>query len=434
MDEMIAVDINHVKKEYRTYAKEFDRFREAVSIGHKINLHGIFTALDGVNLQVKRGECVGIIGTNGSGKSTLLKIVTGVLQPTEGNVQINGKVSALLELGAGFNGDYTGLQNIILNGRIMGYSDEDIMRRVPEIEAFAEIGEFINQPVKVYSSGMFARLAFAVAINVDPDILIVDEALSVGDIFFQTKCYHKFEEFREAGKTILFVSHDLGSVIKYCDRCLLLDKGKQVMVGACKEVADVYRKILVKQYDESNSLCSGVSVTGIENINEEMNKTSDQEWKKSVLQNPNYVEYGDRVAEIIDFGLCNAKGEITSMLMKGKDYSVLMRYRINQTLTNPIFAFTIKDHKGTELCGTNTMLEGKTKNKIDAGTIGTVRFKQRMVLQGGQYFLSLGITGYEGDELVVHHRLYDICHIQVLSDYNTVGYFDPESEITYIER
>lgn len=432
MDGKVAVDIQHIKKEYKTYAREFDRFREVVSIGHKRNLHGVFTALQDVNLQVYSGECVGIIGTNGSGKSTLLKIVTGVLQPTSGNVKLNGKVSALLELGAGFNGDYTGLQNIILNGRIMGYSDEEIMKRVPEIEAFAEIGDFINQPVKVYSSGMFARLAFAVAINVDPDILIVDEALSVGDIFFQTKCYHKFEEFRKAGKTILFVSHDLGSVIKYCDRCLLLDKGRQVMVGNCKEVTEVYRKILVKQYDESNNLSSGVSVASSEEKRNQAFASSEEEWKKSVLQNPNYIEYGDHTAEIVDFGLCNAKGEITSMLMKGEEYSVLIRYRANKTLHNPIFAFTIKDHKGTELCGTNTMLQEMTKEQIAEGTEGVVRFKQRMVLQGGQYFLSLGLTGYEGDELVVRHRLYDICHIQVLSDYNTVGFFDPESEITYL--
>ena len=174
-----------------------------------------------------KGECVGIIGTNGSGKSTLLKIVTGVLNPTSGNVELKGRVSAILELGAGFNMEYTGIENIFLNGTMLGYTEEEMKAKLDDIIAFAEIGDFINQPVKTYSSGMFARLAFAVAINVDPDILIVDEALSVGDIFFQSKCYRKFNDLKEAGKTILFVSHDMGSVIKYCERCLLINKGRR---------------------------------------------------------------------------------------------------------------------------------------------------------------------------------------------------------------
>lgn len=428
MEDMNAIEITHVRKVYKTYYKEFDRFREAFSFRHK-SYHKPFVALEDINLTVKKGECIGIIGTNGSGKSTLLKIVTGVLQPTGGEVKMNGRVSALLELGAGFNGNYTGIENIILNGRIMGYTDEEIRERIPLIQDFAEIGDFINQPVKTYSSGMFARLAFAVAINVDPDILIVDEALSVGDIFFQTKCYHKFEEFRKAGKTILFVSHDLGSVIKYCDRCLLLNRGKQIADGNCKEVVDLYRKVLVNQYEESNHLVKAEMES--ESERKDISGLSSEAWKMSVLQNPNYQEYGDRKAEITDFGLVNSRGEITSILTRGETFSVAVRFRFNETVRDPIFAFTIKDHKGTELCGTNTMLQKKTLKETTAGTTGVIRFSQRMMLQGGQYFLSLGLTGYKGDELVVYHRLYDICHIQVLSDYNTIGVFDMESDIRY---
>ena len=208
MEKEVAIEVSHISKSYNMYAKEFDRFREAISIRRK-SYHKDFVALEDVNLTVHKGECVGIIGTNGSGKSTLLKIITGVLNPTSGTVKMEGHVSSLLELGAGFNQNYTGIENIYLNGKIMGYSNEEIQQRIPLIEQFAGIGDFINQPVKNYSSGMFARLAFAVAINVDPDVLIVDEALSVGDVFFQTKCYHKFDEFRKQGKTILFVSHDL---------------------------------------------------------------------------------------------------------------------------------------------------------------------------------------------------------------------------------
>ena len=244
-----VISINHVSKVYKLFEKPMDRLKESLSLTHK-NYHTDHFALEDISLEVHKGECVGIIGTNGSGKSTLLKIVTGVLNPTSGNVELKGRVSAILELGAGFNMEYTGIENIFLNGTMLGYTEEEMKAKLDDIIAFAEIGDFINQPVKTYSSGMFARLAFAVAINVDPDILIVDEALSVGDIFFQSKCYRKFNDLKEAGKTILFVSHDMGSVIKYCERCLLINKGKQVMVGKSSEAVDVYKKILANQYDD----------------------------------------------------------------------------------------------------------------------------------------------------------------------------------------
>ena len=233
-----VISINHVSKVYKLFEKPMDRLKESLSLTHK-NYHTDHFALEDISLEVHKGECVGIIGTNGSGKSTLLKIVTGVLNPTSGNVELKGRVSAILELGAGFNMEYTGIENIFLNGTMLGYTEEEMKAKLDDIISFAEIGDFINQPVKTYSSGMFARLAFAVAINVDPDILIVDEALSVGDIFFQSKCYRKFNDLKEAGKTILFVSHDMGSVIKYCERCLLINKGKQVMVGKSSEAVDV---------------------------------------------------------------------------------------------------------------------------------------------------------------------------------------------------
>lgn len=435
MNDNIAIEVRHVGKVYNTYAKEFDRFREAVSLRRK-SYHRDFIALKDVNLTVHKGECVGIIGTNGSGKSTLLKIITGVLNATSGTVHLKGHVSSLLELGAGFNMNYTGMENIYLNGKIMGFSDEEIKRRVPQIEQFAGIGDFINQPVKNYSSGMFARLAFAVAINVDPDVLIVDEALSVGDIFFQTKCYHKFDEFRKQGKTILFVSHDLGSVIKYCDRCMLLNKGEQIAIGPCKEVVDIYRKIMVEHYQQERNLDQA---TGPEDSSspydmargQKIRWPSDRIWKKSVLQNPEVQEYGDHSGEILDFGIMNSHGEISSMVMKGEQFTVLYRFRINRPIDHPIFAFTIRDLKGTELCGTNTMYEDKTIEHAQPGLTGVVRFSQRMTLQGGQYMLSLGLTGYIDGELVAYHRLYDACHLQVLSDFNTVGVFDLESQVEY---
>ena len=219
-----AIKVDHVTKIYKLYDKPMDRLKESLGFS-KERKYKEHYALSDVSFDVHRGETVGIIGTNGSGKSTILKIITGVLNPTGGNVEIDGRISALLELGAGFNQEYTGLQNVYLNGTMMGFTKEEIDAKLQEILDFADIGDFINQPVKTYSSGMFVRLAFAVAINIEPEILIVDEALSVGDVFFQSKCYHKFEEFKEMGKTILFVSHDLGSIGKYCDRVVLLNKG-----------------------------------------------------------------------------------------------------------------------------------------------------------------------------------------------------------------
>ena len=247
MDKDIAIEVKNLTKIYKLYDKPIDRLKDSLGLAKK----GKFkehSALNNVSLSVKKGETVGIIGTNGSGKSTILKIITGVLSPTEGEVNVDGHISALLELGAGFNMEYNGIDNIYLNGMMIGFSEEEIEKRMDAILEFADIGDYVYQPVKTYSSGMFVRLAFAVAINIDPEILIVDEALSVGDVFFQAKCYHKFEEFKKKGKTILFVSHDLSSISKYCDRAVLLNQGVLLGEGTPKKMIDIYKQVLVGQY------------------------------------------------------------------------------------------------------------------------------------------------------------------------------------------
>lgn len=412
----IVIKIDHISKAYQLYARPIDRLKESWSIT-KTNYHKDFYALNDINFEVARGECVGIVGTNGSGKSTLLKIITGVLTPTGGTVETHGKISALLELGAGFNMEYTGLKNIYLNGTIMGYSKEEIDAKVQDIIEFAEIGDHINQPVKTYSSGMFARLAFAVAINVDPDILIVDEALSVGDVFFQAKCFRKFNEFMEQGKTILFVSHDMGSVMKYCTRCLLINKGEQIMVGDTPEVVNTYRRILVQNMRE------------YEELNDSQGKGS--AWKDNLLTNENFIEYGDQSAEIIDFAVMDDSGVISNSVLKGEEYKIKMKVKFFKDVDAPIFAMKLRDLKGVELTGTNTMYENCMKEHVSAGEVITVSFRQRMLLQGGQYLLSISCTGFEADAFVAHHRLVDICNIQVLSDKNTVGVFDSETVVEY---
>ena len=248
MEKNLAISVQDVTKIYRLYDKPIDRLLEAMSITKK-TYHKKFFALDKISFEIEKGTTVGIIGTNGSGKSTILKIITGVLNPSSGSVEVDGNISALLELGAGFNMDYTGIENIYMNGTMMGFSREEMEKKLPEILEFADIGEFVHQPVKTYSSGMFVRLAFALAINVEPEILIVDEALSVGDVFFQAKCYKKMEEIRQKGTTILMVTHDMGSVIKYCDKVILLNRGSFVAEGKAGEIVDLYKKILANRFE-----------------------------------------------------------------------------------------------------------------------------------------------------------------------------------------
>ncbi len=420
----IAISVNNVTKLYKLYEKPTDRLKESLGFSKQKKYKEVY-ALSDVSFDVKKGECVGIIGTNGSGKSTILKIITGVLNPTMGSVYVNGRISALLELGAGFNQEYTGLENIYVNGTIMGFSREEIDARLDEIINFADIGEFIHQPVKTYSSGMFVRLAFAVAINIDPEILIVDEALSVGDVFFQAKCYHKFEEFKRAGKTILFVSHDLGSVAKYCDRVVLLNKGVKKTEGEPKEVIDIYKQVLV----------SVPAAEQRKNLEEEISRYLKPEnkngrWYGKLEVNPQLLDYGEKQAEIVDFALVDEDGKINSGIVKGADFTIKMKVAFHEDIADPLFCFTIKDPQGTEVTGTNTMLERIDTGLYRAGTEHVVEFKQKMTLQGRSYLLSLGVVGFGGGRFTVYHRLYDVCDINVISDKNTVGFYDMDSTTT----
>ena len=369
-----------------------------------------------------------ITGKNGSGKSTILKIITNVLTPTSGEAIIKGKIAALLELGAGFNMEYTGIENIYLNGQMIGFSKEEMDEKLDDIIEFADIGDHIYQPVKTYSSGMFARLAFSVAISVDPDILIVDEALSVGDVFFQNKCYRRFDDFRRRGKTILFVTHDMGSVIKYCNRCVLLNAGKKVAEGSPQEMVDLYKKIMVGQWDERDENSEKIIDQKVEKVLEENKKL----WKEQMVINPDIEAYGDGRAEIIDFGIFSTDGNIGNNVYKGDYYDVKMKVRINEDNLSPIFAFKLRDVKGSELTGTNTMLENIDTSNLKKSDIVTVTFRQKQYLQPGQYLLSLGCTAFEGDNLVVYSRNYNCCVLGVVADKGTIGVFDSESQVNIV--
>ncbi len=477
-----AITVSHIEKIYKLYDRRSDRLREALlPVGKK--RHKDHYALKDVSFDVGTGECVGIIGTNGSGKSTILKIITGVLTPTAGTVEINGRISALLELGAGFNPEYNGIENIYLNGMMIGFSREEIDKKLDSILEFADIGEYVYQPVKTYSSGMFVRLAFALSINIDPEILIVDEALSVGDVFFQAKCYHKFEEFKEQGKTILFVSHDMSSISKYCDRVVLLDKGIKLAEGSSKKVIDIYKQVLVGQYKADDSVMedtvknAGDNAVGTEgsvetkkdngsrSVSEDPSagsqsdtqidssvgaaesdksisdvngaESSDSESSKndsSVKTGPSNLEkdtleYGSGKATITDVYLTDENDRKVNAVVKETYYTIHMNVSFSQDCPAPIFAFTIKDVKGTDITGTNTMYEKAFLSSVKAGEKKTITFRQKMMLQGGNYLVSFGVTGFENENFTVYHRLYDAIAMEVISDKNTVGYFDPGSEV-----
>lgn len=413
-----AIKASHIDKVYKLYDSNKARVADTLGLTRKKNYREHF-ALNDVSLEVKKGECIGIIGTNGSGKSTMLKIITGVLSPTAGEVEVDGRISALLELGAGFNQEYTGMENIYLNGTMLGYSKEEIDSRLDDILSFADIGEFVFQPVKTYSSGMFVRLAFAVAINIDPEILIVDEALSVGDVFFQAKCYKKFEEFKASGKTILFVSHDLGAISKYCDRAVLINKGQKIGEGSPKEMINIYKKILVGQN-------AGETVDEIRNENTE----GSDSWKSNYSINPNVNEYGNGRATIVDFAVVDDSGNFTNAILKGSTFTVKSRVRFNEDIANPIFTMSFKTLKGIDVTGTNTMYEKVELPLAKAGEEYVASFTQEMNMQGGEYLMSISCTGYEGDDFVAYHRLYDVISISVVSTKNTVGYYDMNSVVT----
>ena len=402
MSEEFAVRATKIEKRYKLYERNRDRMLDALGLSGKKERFKFHYALKGVDFEVKKGETVGIIGTNGSGKSTLLKILTGVLTPTSGEVEVNGRISALLELGAGFNMDYNGIENIYLNGTMMGFSKEEIDGKIDDILSFADIGDYVYQPCKTYSSGMFVRLAFAVSINIDPEILIVDEALSVGDVFFQAKCYRKFEEFKKKGKTILFVSHDLSSISRYCDRVYLLNSGEMIGNGSPKEMIDKYKQIL-----------AGAGQAKIVETNEN-----------------DVLEYGNGKAFIKDFAITDSKGTKTNAVEKGTEYTVSMKVKIEEDIQAPIFACSVKNVRGVEITGTNTLVSKTFDDSVKKGDEIEISFTQKMMLQGGEYLISLGVTGFENGEFTVYHRLYDILSINVISDSDTVGFFDSDYRIT----
>ncbi len=411
-----AITVQNLTKIYPLYNKHMDRLKEFFHPLRK-KYHHDFYALKDVSFQIQKGEIVGIIGKNGAGKSTLLKILSGILTQTSGKILIKGKVSPLLELGAGFNPAISGLENIYFNGIINGLSKREIKKRLDEIITFADIGEYINQPVYTYSSGMYSRLAFAVAINIDPEILIIDETLSVGDSAFRSKCFQKFNEFKKKGITILFVTHAIDLIIKHCQSAILLDHGQKIADGDVKSVIELYRKTLTKHTSSSQSARI-------------ITKTYSTLMKQNLKLNAPIIEYGTKEAEIIDYAIINSSGSITNIIHWNETYTILMTVRFHKEIQDTIYAYTIKSPDGLELTGTNSHNLGHHSDNRNDKEIISVKFEQKMILVSGKYLLSLGCVKFELDGLKVMHRIYDCVEIEVISSIVGTGIAFAESKLT----
>lgn len=383
----VAIRVENVSKVYKLYDKPIDRLKETLNISNKV-YHKDHYALNDISFEVKKGETVGIIGTNGSGKSTLLKMITGVLTPTSGNIEVNGKVSALLELGAGFNPEYTGMENIYLNGTMMGYSKEEMDKKVQPILEFADIGEFINQPVKTYSSGMFARLAFAVAINVEPEILIVDEALSVGDSKFQTKCIDKMEEIREKGTTILFVSHATEQINRFCNTSIWIEKGNLKALGKSSEIISEYENYM--KYGNVNEI-------EVSELEEEITRPKD----KNIM------------ASITSVNINSNKLKLFDKLEIDVEYEIY-----EESIDDFLLGVAIYTPDREYIFGPNTYLE-KIKIKSNFGRHRVKYIIPKMMLLQGIYNIDVGIFNNKG--IVNLDYKADIKQFTITNDYTSEG-------------
>ena len=418
MKQEIAISVQNLTKIYPLYDKPQDRFKEALSPFRK-SYHHDFYAMQNVDMEIYKGETVGIIGKNGAGKSTLLKMITGVLTPTSGTIEVQGRIASLLELGAGFNPEMTGLENIYLNGTLMGFTDREMDHKIDAILEFADIGEFIHQPVKMYSSGMFARLAFSVSINVEPDILIIDEALSVGDMAFQMKCFKKFQEFQAEDRTILFVTHALDTVIRYCSRGIVIDGGNKICDDTSKEAVDVFKRLLTGNFYQHEK-----------EPKEIVDISSDQLLKNSFPQNSEMLEYGNKKAIIYDYGMIDRSGAVSTLFDHNANCDIVMKIEFKEKIISPIFAFSIKDAKGLEITGTNTLMKSIETGSYQAGEKITIRFKQKMNLRSGAYALSLGCVTINQEGIEVYDRLYDAILFEMIGSEEMGGFFDLGSEVT----
>jgi len=393
MPNSIAIKISHLTKVYKLYDKPIDRLKESLHPLKK-QYHKEFYALNDMSFEIKKGETVGIIGKNGAGKSTLLKIITGVLTPTSGSVHVNGRIASLLELGAGFNPEYTGMENIYFQGSLMGYTRDEMENKIDDIIQFADIGHFIHQPVKMYSSGMFARLAFAVAINVDPDILIVDEALSVGDIKFQQKCFRKFREIQEAQKTILFVAHDTATIINYCTHTIWIHNGEKKDEGIPDEVCKRYMSSMT--YDQISSV-------------EEICKSNLAKKNDTIWTDLCHAEsFGEKKVVIIAIAMEDQNNRSKQIFHGGEDVLLRIKMFSTETIEHLISGFIVNDHLGNTIFGANTFVYSNISLTFKANYEYIIEYSFKLpFLKNGVFSISPAIAEGTQAEHIQHHWVHD---------------------------
>jgi lipopolysaccharide transport system ATP-binding protein len=421
----VAISVRNLTKTYRLFSHPGDRIKQFFSLGLK-RYHRGFTALNDVSFDIKKGETVGIIGRNGSGKSTLLQLVCGILKPTSGTVHVNGRISALLELGAGFNPEFTGRENVYFQGALLGFTAAQMDERFDEIAAFADIGEFIDQPVRTYSSGMYVRLAFAAAIHVDPEILVVDEALAVGDRAFQAKCFQRIATLRESGGVILIVTHALEQVAHFCDRALLLDEGRFLADGETAPTLELYLERLREITQESphpvDLHLSRASFAG-------------DILPSHPCYNPDETRWGDRMATIYNARITQSGRENPVTLSPG--IAVDLRYcvRFHADIEHPIYGLVIKSIAGAilftinsrQLPGASTVPAQKMNDDIE------ISFTFHPFLECGEYLLSMGVAGDTPTGIQPHDRRYDSLRIHIANPISPTGDIDMNPSFRIID-
>ena len=379
----VALRVENLSKQYRIYAKPIDRLKESLTRG-RLKRHQEFWALKDVSFEIEKGTTTGIIGPNGSGKSTLLQIITGTLEPTHGSVYYDGRIAALLELGACFNPEFTGIENIFMNASLMGFSRAETDRLLPEIERFAEIGDFVHQPVKTYSSGMYVRLAFAIAATIEPDVLLVDEALAVGDSVFQNRCLRRIDELQERGTTVLFVSHDLAAVRALCSRAILMNHGSVIADGAPSDVLNLYQKIIMERelaYDAESERPADAELGELQ-----------------IFEPPSFTyRHGNHAAELVAAELKDATHRSVEIVETGAALTMRIVARANRNMDNPVIGFLIRNRHGISAFGTNTKEQQIEFGTVQRGEALEVKFAFNCWLGVDEYSISCAIHSRDGE-------------------------------------
>ena len=423
----IAISVKRLSKCYRMFAHPGDRIKHALTFGH-MQFHRDFQALKDVSFDILKGETVGIIGKNGSGKSTLLQLICGILTPTSGEVTVDGRLSALLELGTGFHPEFTGWENVFFQGAVMGFTPTQMEERFDDIAAFADIGEFIDHPVRVYSSGMYVRLAFSVAVHADPSILVVDEALAVGDARFQSKCFRRFEKLKENGITLLVVSHATELITQLCDKAILLNCGELVEIADATTVVnrysidlfgDVARKHLVQAETENESSKGGLPLD------------NQDRFECRPAYNPDEHRWGNQGAAILDFDLVVAEVDHSTQIDCEVNFvDLVLKTLFFIDVLKPVFGLTVKTKEGQLLCAFNSLENVDASRPRRSNEMALVRFSLTPNLSPGEYFISVGVSDGSGEQVVPLDRRYDSIQLRIVGRVRNHGHVNMSPTIT----